>query len=69
MDIDKQKIGISVTSWEVIVKSWSLNEELKKRSTNTHQKLCYRLLVKNHITFRAGTHVGPELLKTIYKNV
>ena len=28
---------------------------------NTHQKWCYRLLVRNHLTFRSGTHVGQEL--------
>ena len=32
-----RKIGIAVTSWEVIVKAWSLNEELKKISMNSHQ--------------------------------
>ena len=31
-----RKIGIAVTLWEVIVKAWSLNEELKKRSMNAH---------------------------------
>ena len=28
---------------------------------NAHQKWCYRLLARNHLTFRAGTHVGKEL--------
>ena len=28
---------------------------------NEHQKWCYRLLVRNHLTFRAGTYVGQEL--------
>ena len=28
---------------------------------NAHQKYCYRLLVKNHLTFLASTHVGQEL--------
>ena len=28
---------------------------------NAHQKWCYRLFVRNHLTFRAGTHVGQEL--------
>ena len=58
-----KKIGIAITSWEVIVKARSLNEELKKRSMNAHQKWCYRLLVRSHLTFRASTHVGQELLK------
>ena len=35
-----KKIGIAITSWEVIVKAWSLNKELKKRSMNVHQKWC-----------------------------
>ena len=61
MDIDEQKIEIEITSCEVIIKAWSLNEELKKRSTNAHQKWCNKLLVRNNLTFRAGTHVGQEL--------
>ena len=28
---------------------------------NAHPKWCYKLLVRNHRTFRAGTHVGREL--------
>ena len=28
---------------------------------NAYQKWCYILLVRNHLTFRAGTHVGQEL--------
>ena len=28
---------------------------------NEHQKWCYRLLVRNHLIFRASTHVGQEL--------
>ena len=56
-----RKIGIAVTPREVIVKAWSLNEELKKRSMNAHQKWCYWLLVRNHPTFRECTHVGQEL--------
>ena len=56
-----RKIEITVTSWEVIAKAWNLNEELKKRSMNAHRKWCYRLLIRNHLAFRAGTYVGQEL--------
>ena len=28
---------------------------------NAHQKWCYRQFAMNHLTFRAGTHVGKEL--------
>ena len=57
----KRKIGIAVASWEDMVKAWSLNEELKKRSMNPHQKWRYRLLVRNHLIISAGTHIGQEL--------
>ena len=56
-----RKLGIAVTSWEVIVKACSMKEELKKSSLSALQKWCYRLLVRYHLTFRAGTHVGQEL--------
>ena len=55
-----RKLGITVTSWEVIVKASTIKEEQKKKSLSALQKWCYRLLVRNHLTFRAGAHIGQE---------
>ena len=33
-----RKLGIAVTSWEVIVKAWSMKEELKKSRLSALQK-------------------------------
>ena len=55
-----RKLGITVTSWEVIFKASTIKEGLKKKSLSALQKWCYRLLVRNHLTFRVGTHIGQE---------
>ena len=33
---------------------------IKEKKYECTSKWCYRLLVRNHLTFRAGTHVGQE---------
>ena len=55
-----RKLGITVASWEVIGKSSTIKEELKKKRLSALQKWCNRLLVRNHLTFRVGTHIGQE---------
>ena len=55
-----RKLGITVTSWEVTVKAFTSKEELKKKSLSALQKWCYQLLVRNHVIFRTGTHIGQE---------
>ena len=42
-------------------KSLQYERRTKKSSLSALQKWCYRLLVRYHLTFRAGTHVGQEL--------
>ena len=32
----------------------------KEKSLSAFQKWCYRLLVRNHLTVRAGTHISKE---------
>ena len=60
MDKMNRKLGITVTSWEVILKALTIKEELKNKSLSALQKWCYRLLVRNHLTFGVGTHIGQE---------
>ena len=51
----------AVTSWEVIIKACSLDENLKQKNVNTLQNWCCRFLKRNMLTFRSGTHVGQKL--------
>ena len=62
MDIDEQK------NWNCsyLMRGYSQNLKSKWRTKEkkhefTIKKWCYRLYLRNHLTFRAGTHVVQEL--------
>ena len=58
MDIKHTKIGITVTSWQVILKTCTIKEELNKKNLSELLKYCFWLLVANHFAFRAEIHFG-----------
>ena len=67
IDIDEQKnrnYSYIMRGYRRSLKSkWSTKEK-KYECTS---KWCYRLLVRNHLTFRTGTHVGQELSENYWK--
>ena len=62
---------IAVSSYILIEKIYTLNNDLKKLSYDSVHHLLYRILKKNNITLRKATHIGqtlpPHSFDIVYK--
>ena len=56
-----RSLGVSISSWEVIIKACSLKPELNQKSIGILKKWWYKFLKRHFLTFRAGTHIGQKL--------
>ena len=70
-----KSLGITVSSWEVVIKVCNLKEDLKQKSVSLLQKWCFRILTRNLFTLRSDTNVRqslpeyyPEAMKKIKFN-
>ena len=55
-------LGVSISSWEVIIKACNLNTELKQKKIGTLKKWCYNFLKIHLLTFDEGIDVHQIFL-------